>query len=63
MEREIILVTGGQRSGKSDYAQRLALQRAENPVYLATSIYNLETTMEHWPQVKFHTTREMTQRF
>lgn len=37
MEREIILVTGGQRSGKSDYAQRLALQRAENPVYLATS--------------------------
>lgn len=35
--RKIILVTGGQRSGKSSYAQRLALQNAENPVYLATS--------------------------
>ncbi len=35
--RKIILITGGQRSGKSSYAQRLALQNAENPVYLATS--------------------------
>lgn len=32
-----ILITGGQRSGKSSYAQRLALQMAQNPVYLATS--------------------------
>lgn len=37
MERKIILITGGQRSGKSSYAQSLALQQAENPVYLATS--------------------------
>ena len=37
MEKKIILVTGGQRSGKSDYAQGLALQWAEQPVYLATS--------------------------
>lgn len=37
IERKIILVTGGQRSGKSRYAQDLALQLAENPVYLATS--------------------------
>ena len=37
MERKIILITGGQRSGKSSYAQRLALRLSENPVYLATS--------------------------
>lgn len=37
MEKRIILVTGGQRSGKSGYAQRLALQLSDNPVYLATS--------------------------
>lgn len=37
IERKIILVTGGQRSGKSRYAQDLALRLAENPVYLATS--------------------------
>jgi len=37
MERKIILITGGQRSGKSSYAQRLALHLSENPVYLATS--------------------------
>ncbi|RHJ91156.1 bifunctional adenosylcobinamide kinase/adenosylcobinamide-phosphate guanylyltransferase [Parabacteroides bouchesdurhonensis] len=35
--RHIILVTGGQRSGKSGYAQRLALSLSGNPVYLATS--------------------------
>mgnify|MGYP001029830584 FL=1 len=37
MAKKIILVTGGQRSSKSGYAQRLALQLADNPVYLATS--------------------------
>ena len=36
-ERRIILVTGGQRSGKSSYAQKLALSLTVNPVYLATS--------------------------
>lgn len=35
--KRIILITGGQRSGKSNYAQQLALSLAENPVYLATS--------------------------
>jgi adenosylcobinamide kinase / adenosylcobinamide-phosphate guanylyltransferase len=34
---KIILVTGGQRSGKSRYAQKLALSLTDNPVYLATS--------------------------
>lgn len=37
MAKRIIMVTGGQRSGKSSYAQKLALQLSENPVYLATS--------------------------
>lgn len=37
MERKIILITGGQRSGKSSYAQQLALQWSGHPVYLATS--------------------------
>lgn len=33
----ITLITGGQRSGKSSEAQRLALSRSAHPVYLATS--------------------------
>lgn len=33
----IMLITGGQRSGKSCYAQDLALSLTPNPVYLATS--------------------------
>lgn len=37
MAKEIILITGGQRSGKSNYAQQTALSLSENPVYLATS--------------------------
>lgn len=35
--RKIILITGGQRSGKSSYAERLALSLAPNPVYIATA--------------------------
>ena len=35
--KKIILITGGQRSGKSSYAERLALALAENPVYMATA--------------------------
>jgi adenosylcobinamide kinase/adenosylcobinamide-phosphate guanylyltransferase len=33
----IIYVTGGARSGKSRYAQQMALQLSENPVYVATA--------------------------
>lgn len=33
----IILITGGQRSGKSQHAEQLALSLSPTPVYLATS--------------------------
>lgn len=35
--KKIILITGGQRSGKSSYAQNLALSLSDSPIYLATS--------------------------
>ena len=34
---KIILITGGQRSGKSRYAEELALNLADCPVYVATA--------------------------
>jgi adenosylcobinamide kinase / adenosylcobinamide-phosphate guanylyltransferase len=34
---EIIFITGGQRSGKSRYAQQLAEEKSDCPVYLATA--------------------------
>ena len=34
---KITLITGGQRSGKSQYAEQLALSLSPNPVYLATA--------------------------
>lgn len=35
--RRVILITGGQRSGKSEEAERLALSLSESPVYMATA--------------------------
>ena len=35
--KKIILITGGERSGKSMYAEKMALTLSQNPVYLATS--------------------------
>jgi len=35
--RKIIFITGGQRSGKSRYAQKSALSLSDHPVYLATA--------------------------
>ena len=37
MKKHIILITGGQRSGKSRHAEELALSLSTNPVYLATA--------------------------
>lgn len=35
--KRIILITGGSRSGKSTYAEQLALSLSDKPVYLATA--------------------------
>lgn len=35
--KRIILITGGQRSGKSSYAESLALKLSDSPVYIATA--------------------------
>ena len=34
---KIILITGGERSGKSSFAEQTALSLSTNPVYMATS--------------------------
>jgi len=34
---QITFITGGQRSGKSSFAQRLAEEKSESPIYLATA--------------------------
>jgi adenosylcobinamide kinase/adenosylcobinamide-phosphate guanylyltransferase len=43
---KIIMITGGQRSGKSEEAERLALSLSERPVYLATAQV-LDEEMRH----------------
>ena len=35
--KKIILITGGQRSGKSTYAENMALSLSERPTYMATA--------------------------
>lgn len=35
--KKIILITGGQRSGKSTHAEKLALELSDNPMYIATA--------------------------
>ena len=35
--KKIVLITGGQRSGKSEHAERMALTLSDNPVYMATA--------------------------
>ena len=37
MNRRIILITGGTRSGKSSMAEKMALSLSPNPIYLATA--------------------------
>ena len=38
----VVYISGGQRSGKSGYAQRLALSLSDRPIYLATA--------RHWDE-------------
>ncbi|OIP81317.1 MAG: adenosylcobinamide kinase/adenosylcobinamide phosphate guanyltransferase [Porphyromonadaceae bacterium CG2_30_38_12] len=51
MKKKIILITGGQRSGKSSYAMKLALSNSDKPMYLATSAPWDE---EHQKRIKRH---------
>lgn len=37
LKKRILFVTGGARSGKSNYAQQLALEHSKNPIYVATA--------------------------
>jgi peptide chain release factor 3 len=37
---------------------QLATDVDGNPVYLAPNKYNLQVTMERWPRIGFHATRE-----
>ena len=52
--KHIHLVTGGQRSGKSSYAERLALSLSPTPIYLATSRVWDE---EHRHRIEIHKER------
>jgi len=46
------------RNFEREQGMRLGKDVDGNPVYLASSRYNLEVTMEKWPKVGFHATRE-----
>ena len=52
--KKIILITGGARSGKSTYAERLALSLSTNPVYMATARV---TDREFAQRVRIHQER------
>jgi len=53
---------GTRRKFERELAPRMARDIDDNPVYLSASKYELQVTMERWPQVRFHTTREHGQR-
>ena len=46
------------RNFEREQAASLATDVDDNPVFLATNKYNLQVTMERWPKVAFHATRE-----
>jgi peptide chain release factor 3 len=46
------------RKFEKDESSSLAKDVDDNPVFLATNKYNLELTLERWPTVTFHSTRE-----
>ncbi|NMF89934.1 peptide chain release factor 3 [Aromatoleum petrolei] len=46
------------RNFEREQSMRIGKDVDGNPVYLASSRYNLEVTMEKWPKVGFHATRE-----
>lgn len=46
------------RNFEREQSLRLGKDVDGNPVYLANSRYNLDVTMEKWPDIAFHATRE-----
>ncbi len=52
--KKILLITGGQRSGKSNYAEKLALEMSKKPIYVATSRIWDE---EHRERIRLHQER------
>nr|MBA2690339.1 peptide chain release factor 3 [Burkholderiales bacterium] len=50
------------RRFEQEQASSMAMDVDHNPVFLASNKYNLEVTMERWPKVGFHATREHGQR-
>jgi peptide chain release factor 3 len=50
------------RSFEREQAASMATDVDGNPVFLASNKYNLQVTMERWPKVGFHATREHGQR-
>ncbi|MFN0302649.1 MAG: peptide chain release factor 3 [Burkholderiales bacterium] len=51
-----------QRNFEREQVARMAKDVDDNPVFLAPNKYTLQVTMERWPKVGFHTTREHGQR-
>ena len=50
------------RKFEKEQAMRLGTDVDDNPVYLASTRYNLQVTMEKWKDVGFHATREHGQK-
>ena len=50
------------RNFEREQAAAMAVDVDGNPVFLATNKYNLQVTMERWPKVGFHATREHGER-
>jgi len=50
------------RNFEREQAAALATDVDGNPVFLATNKYNLQVTIERWPKVGFHATREHGER-
>jgi peptide chain release factor 3 len=50
------------RSFEREQAAAIATDVDGNPVFLATNKYNLQVTVDRWPKVGFHATREHGQR-
>jgi peptide chain release factor 3 len=50
------------RNFEREQAASLASDVDGNPVFLATNKYNLQVTMERWPRIGFHATREHGER-